>query len=797
MAIMRGLAALLALALVVTLAPARAAKSLPHRLALVLANAAYPAAPLATSANDAGLIAATLRDAGFDVAAAQDLDLPAAQQSVQEFINRLGAAGSDTVAFVYLSGYGAQILGENYLLLAGAQVLAPEDVPGQGLLLSQFLRAVASVPARQRIIVLDLARANPMAPLSTLTPGLALPEVPPGMLLAMNTAPGTIAEREPAPYGTYALALGASLREPGLALEEAFVRTRLRASMQTAGSQTPWHVSTLRDGLPLFGGPADVHAVPDGIASIRARAVGVLAEPEAYVAALDRDTLKGYVEFLAAYPRGALARRMAALLAARREALHWRHVVADDRPQAYWTYLQRYDRGAHAGEARLRLASLKAQVRPPSVFAVLDDGLAPLLEAEQTYVARGIVLDAPDLFVPPPPPPAWLPLPPLWSPARPAQPGNPFELPVPEIARVEATGPQRPSGTIGLPSAVAAALAAQRLVLPRPAPMETAPVAVPQARPSPVVILPPEIPPSLQQKTEPMRVPVDTPVAPPPVAPTPRPPPVVIMPVEPTPEPPLAAPQLEAPPLVEPLRPTSVPIMPPEDPAPVPAVMPPPVAITPVEAPHPAPVPITPVESPRPAPVVITPVEPPTPAAPLAEPPGPAPQLPAAVPPPAEAQQPPRPAPVAITPVDPAPLAIPVLPPAKSGAAATVPLVPLPPAPEDTGLPLPANSPPLWQPQTPAPVLIAPVTPPVAPPATIAKKPPPARPAPKPQVARPAPPHRTVPRAQPARPAPVRAAPPRQAAPAQTGTAPLDLRPPPAGKLRKNACGAVGQPVCP
>src|SRR5580704_2914587 len=90
------------------------------RIALVVGNAAYQSAPLATPANDAGLIAQTLQAAGFDVAGARDLDSESLRTAFRDFIEKAQAAGPDTVTFVYLAGYGLQLDGENYFVPADA-----------------------------------------------------------------------------------------------------------------------------------------------------------------------------------------------------------------------------------------------------------------------------------------------------------------------------------------------------------------------------------------------------------------------------------------------------------------------------------------------------------------------------------------------------------------------------------------------------------------------------------------------------------------------------------------------------
>ena len=98
---------------------------------------------------------------------------------------------------------------------------------------------------------------------------------------------------------------------------------------------------------------------------------------DAYTAALERDTLQTYEDFLAAYPDDPLTGRVRAILAARREAITWRRSYRADTPDAYWSYLRRYPRGPHAGDARRRLAILTAPPDPPPSFAMMDYDVPP------------------------------------------------------------------------------------------------------------------------------------------------------------------------------------------------------------------------------------------------------------------------------------------------------------------------------------------------------------------------------------------------------------------------------------
>src|SRR6478672_3192286 len=175
------------------------------------------------------------------------------------------------------------------------------------------------------------------------------------------------------------------------------------------------------------------HEIPDSPRDLDAQ--------DAYVSALERDTLDGYLDFLAAYPDDPMARRVRAIVAARREALTWRHTRVIDTPQAYWSYLRRYPRGPHVGDARRRLAYLAAEFEPPPSFAEIPYDLPPPPEEEVIYFQRPVlVFDEPDYgFIPPPPPPIFFlpPPPPDFVDLAPPPPAfELFVLPVPVFVPV-------------------------------------------------------------------------------------------------------------------------------------------------------------------------------------------------------------------------------------------------------------------------------------------------------------------------------------------------------------------------
>src|SRR5215467_553772 len=399
--------ALIPLVLVFVASAAQAEK----RVALVVGNAGYQVGALATPANDAGLVAQTLQAAGFDVVGARDLDQDSLRRAFRDFLEKAAAAGPDTVAFIYVSGYGVQLEGENYFVPVDAKIARDADVAVEAIRLSDYVRPLTALKLKASIVVLDAARANPFAKSGPpLAGGLALVEPEPGVLVAFNAAPGTVAPEGQGPYGPYAQALAEMMREGGLPLAGVFDRARLRVNDVTKGAEVPWYASKVETSLVFFERASD--APPPAVsieqtAAMRARPMRDLGAQDAYVAALERDTLQGYLDFLAAYPDDPMAPRVRAIVAARREAITWRRTRVVDTPPAYWSYLRRYPEGPHAADAHRRLAFLAAAFEPPPSFAAIAYDLPPPPPEEIVYIRRPVlVFDDPVFaFAPPPPPP--------------------------------------------------------------------------------------------------------------------------------------------------------------------------------------------------------------------------------------------------------------------------------------------------------------------------------------------------------------------------------------------------------
>src|SRR5260221_5353081 len=392
------------------LASAQAAEP---RVALLIGNANYPSGVLPTPANDAGLIAQTLQAAGFDVTGVRDLDQDSLRKTFRDFIDKVSAAGPDTVALIYLSGYGLQLEGENYFVPTDANIARDVSVSSEALRLSDYTRPLAALGIKASIVILDGARTSPFAKSGPpLAGGLALVEPDQGTLIAFNAAPGTVAQNEAGPYSSYAQALSEMMREGGLPVTDLFNRARLRVNEITKGAQVPWNASKLQAPFYFFERAPDApppQVSPEQTSSIRSKPIRDFEARDAYLAALDRDNLQDYENFLIAYPNDPMARRVRAIVAARREAITWRRSRSVDTPPAYWSYLRRYPRGFHADDARRRLAYLTAAFEPPPRFEIISYDVPPPPPEEVIYVERPVLIfDDPDFgFEPPPPPPVF------------------------------------------------------------------------------------------------------------------------------------------------------------------------------------------------------------------------------------------------------------------------------------------------------------------------------------------------------------------------------------------------------
>jgi hypothetical protein len=74
------------------------------------------------------------------VVGARDLDGDTLRHTLRDFIQKAAASGPDTVAMIYLAGYGLQMSGENFFVPVDATLVHDTDLPVGALRVSDYIR---------------------------------------------------------------------------------------------------------------------------------------------------------------------------------------------------------------------------------------------------------------------------------------------------------------------------------------------------------------------------------------------------------------------------------------------------------------------------------------------------------------------------------------------------------------------------------------------------------------------------------------------------------------------------------
>jgi uncharacterized caspase-like protein len=134
-----------------------------RRVALIIANGAYPDAPLANPTVDSHLIADSLKRIGFAVSVKENLDLDGFEQAISDFAET--AKGADLALF-YFSGHGFSVasggLQQNLLMATSANFKAKTTLAlQQGGEPLEHVEETIIGHARATLIFIDACRNVP------------------------------------------------------------------------------------------------------------------------------------------------------------------------------------------------------------------------------------------------------------------------------------------------------------------------------------------------------------------------------------------------------------------------------------------------------------------------------------------------------------------------------------------------------------------------------------------------------------------------------------------------------------
>lgn len=349
------------------------------RMALVIGNSAYQTVTeLPNPANDAKAVAELLAAAGFEVTTAPDLGQAEMRRAIGDFSARVAEKGADTVALVFYAGHGLQVDGENFLVPVDARITRESDVPLQTVRLADVMNALAAVPSRTRIVILDACRNNPFSEINKVVGrGLAIVDAPSGSIVSYSTAPGSEAEDGEGTNSPYTQALLGVAREPGMPIEQAFKRVRYAVHQATSGRQTPWESSSLTADFVFFPGASA--ATTPSVAATPAAAAGAAGKPttgpkgagtqvalatgrggqgrtieswrrelqpksqgEAYEIVVREDSLEAYQAYLQLFSAPPFQTRVREIVERRKLMVAWYTAVTVNTPVSYELFMAQY-----------------------------------------------------------------------------------------------------------------------------------------------------------------------------------------------------------------------------------------------------------------------------------------------------------------------------------------------------------------------------------------------------------------------------------------------------------------------
>ena len=339
------------------------------RHALVIGNSAYQTVPaLPNPANDARAMTDFLKSAGFEVTSISNLTLGDMRQAISQFADTLAGKGPDAVAAIYYAGHGLQVDGENFLVPIDASIVREADVPLQALRLVDLMNALAAIPSKSRIVMLDACRNNPFSEINKVTGrGLAIVDAPPGTIISYATSPGSEALDGEGANSPYTTAILAAAREPGLPVEQAFKRVRYAVNSATNKQQLPWESSSLTSDFSFFPSGSETPQVtqasvrPGGTPRARAPSRSVDAwkrelqrrpSAEAYELVVKEDSVEAYQAYLALFPGQPDSPRVRSIFDRRRVMIAWYAAVTIDTAASYQAFLASYGDTDLAATAR-------------------------------------------------------------------------------------------------------------------------------------------------------------------------------------------------------------------------------------------------------------------------------------------------------------------------------------------------------------------------------------------------------------------------------------------------------------
>jgi formylglycine-generating enzyme required for sulfatase activity len=242
----RGLLPCVAAGLCLLLSQLVMAKPDETRVALIIGNSSYKAAPLANPANDAADLAHALEQKGFTVLVRENVSERGLKEAVEVFASHLKKGG---VGLFFFAGHGIQLKEQNFLLPTDLGFDSEADIAFKSISAEYVLSRMAEAGNRVNIVILDACRNNPFQQTRrSVSRGLGVMSVgkaEKGTFIAYATSPGSTAADGEGRNGLYTKYLLQSLVADDSDIDKVFGRVRSGVVQETGGDQVPWISSSI------------------------------------------------------------------------------------------------------------------------------------------------------------------------------------------------------------------------------------------------------------------------------------------------------------------------------------------------------------------------------------------------------------------------------------------------------------------------------------------------------------------------------------------------------------------------
>ncbi|MCF8184044.1 MAG: SUMF1/EgtB/PvdO family nonheme iron enzyme [Polynucleobacter sp.] len=328
------------------------------RVALIIGNSDYKAAPLDNPANDASDLANALEKRGFTVLVRENVGERGLKEAVDVFAKHLQKGG---IGLFFFAGHGIQLKDQNYLIPVDIGFDSDADITYKAVSAEYVLSRMAEAGNRVNVVILDACRNNPyQASGRTNNKGLGVMNVgraEKGTFIAYATSPGSTASDGKGRNGLYTKHLLNALEVPDTDIDKVFGRVRTGVVRETDGAQVPW-TSTSVIGNFYFDAAEDLAA---------------LRRPVKPLPAKVEDT-----------------RVVAAPYNPAEESAYWERIKDSRNPADYLGYLEKFSGARRAAYARWMAQKYGGTAPAPTRLAVVSpEPAVPSPPARPAVVAAG------------------------------------------------------------------------------------------------------------------------------------------------------------------------------------------------------------------------------------------------------------------------------------------------------------------------------------------------------------------------------------------------------------------------